>query len=107
MPLLPTNWNIAKGEEVRLYLDKYPDLSNIVTEVCRKARSDFGPNASLTLQVYHDPEIEDEYLVLYVRLPSYPPDIMARIRAVTAAHECQLSDMVGTILVTTDFGSVQ
>jgi hypothetical protein len=94
---------VRREDEVRDYLDSHADLLTPVEEVCRSARQEFGPDASLALEVYRDTEIEDEYLTLYVRLPSYPPDTLRKIRSVSEAHEQLLEDKSGTLLVTTDF----
>jgi hypothetical protein len=97
------NVEIEHEEGVHLYLDRHSDLLGIVEEVCKTARQEFGADASLALAVYRDPEIRDEYLALYVRLQAYPPDMLQRLRAVAAAHENQLWDKSGSLLVTSDF----
>jgi hypothetical protein len=95
---------VVEPEMVCSYLESHPDMPDVVEDVCRDARREFGPEASLSLRVYCDPEIEDRYLALSVRLKSYPPDVVRRLHAVSDAQESRLWDKSGSILVTTDFG---
>jgi hypothetical protein len=52
---------------VRQYLRRYPDTIGAVIQSCKMAWECVSDNAQLSLEVYRDPEIKDEYLVLYVR----------------------------------------
>src|SRR3954452_18491482 len=92
--------------KIRSYLARHPDVSESVVGICRSARQEFGPDAALILGVYQDSEIDDQYLSLCVRLESYPPDVLDRIRSVSAAHDDALAGKSGSILVTTDFQEV-
>jgi hypothetical protein len=94
---------LESEEAVRSYLARHADTVDAVGEACRTARQEFGPDASLSLQVYRDVEIADEYLTLYVRLAGYSQDTLRRIKAVSAAIEHHLCDRSGSLLVTTDF----
>jgi hypothetical protein len=89
-------------EDLRAYLARHPGLVGPVRDTCRLAREEFGPEAQLALQVYHDPEGPDQYAALYVRLSRYQPDTMARIEKVSAATEGP-GEPDGHLLVTTDF----
>jgi hypothetical protein len=74
--------------------------------VCAQARSEFGPQAQLVLQVYRDPESDDRLLTLLVRLPSYEgKNFLARMERVTQSFEEQLCRSSGYLLLTTDFAS--
>ena len=57
---------ISRSAEVRSYLDRHPALSRLADLIRDAARIESGPDACLTLQVYRDPEIDDEQLVLFV-----------------------------------------
>jgi hypothetical protein len=94
---------VVRQEAVCSYLDSHPDMPDVVEDVCRGARREFGTEASLALDVYCDPEIEDKYLILHVRLRVYPPDVVHRMHSVSDALESRLWDKSGSILVTTDF----
>jgi hypothetical protein len=52
------------------YLRKFNDIIDVVPEAVSAAKRHF-PEAQLVLDLYQDPEIDDRYLVLHVRLWSY------------------------------------
>ena len=92
-------------DEVCEYFYWHPGIVEPVCFACGLARKQLGPNVELSLEVYHDPEIEDEHLVLYVRQESYSlaDNIMERINQIE--DECA-DRLVGTsreFLITTDF----
>jgi hypothetical protein len=89
------------------YLDKHHDLAEVVPSVCGKAREEFGDEAELMLEVYRDPEIDDRYLKLRVRLPTYEVGTMARLDGVSAPFDEDLCRVTGYLLVTTDFRTPQ
>ena len=60
-------------------------------------------NTQLSLEVYHDPEIEDEYLTLYVRQADYDEHVLSTIEDIRAGYEGELAGRSGWLLVTTDF----
>lgn len=98
----------VKGvEEVCSYLTRHSDMFGVTEEICKAARREFGPEAFLTLQVYHDSESEDEYLLLRVRLRAYAADTLSRIRSLSDPHENELSTKSGSIITTTDFHPVR
>jgi hypothetical protein len=101
---LHQDWiKIPKPAEVRDYLIRYPDLTNILPFVCKIARERVGIYPELSLEVYYDPEIEDEYLTLYVRQEHYDEDILNIIEDICAQYEGKLVGKSGWFLVTTDF----
>ena len=77
-------------------------LAAVVPSVCAKARKDFGDNAELVLSVYHDPEIDDHYLELNVRLPVYNNDFAAQFDRISEPFDAELGRASGYFLVTTD-----
>ena len=66
-------WNvlIPDRNDVTRYLTKFPGTADVVPALSAAARRALGPDIELSLEVYHDPEIVDEYLSLYVRKDSY------------------------------------
>lgn len=94
---------IPKPTEVRYYLIRYPDLCNILPHICKIARDQFGIQTQLSLEIYSDPEIEDEYLTLYIRQQDYDQDILDKIEDIRAQYEAILSGKSGWFLLTTDF----
>jgi hypothetical protein len=94
---------IPQPAQVRDYLSHFIDLTRIVRSVCKLAIDQFSGTAQLSLEVYGDPEIEDTYLVLYIRQSHYTEDILKSIKDLRAEYEVDLIDTSGWFLVTTDF----
>ena len=90
------------SEKVSDYLLRFPDMLEAINQVIRTVREHL-PEAQLELVVYHDPEIEDEYLVLYARFSQYTSAVMERIRAARRAYSPHIRDKSGWVLLTTDF----
>lgn len=93
---------IPDPAEVFDYLVRFPEMGPVVVKVARLAAEKL-PDAQLTLQVYHDPEIEDEYLTLYARFASYDETTMEKIRAVREKYRPLVRNTSGWFLLTTDF----
>jgi hypothetical protein len=98
---------IVAPDEVQPYLREHPKLAALLPAICSSARAEFGNSAQLTLQVYHDPEIEDHYLALIVRLPVYDRATMKRIDRIWEKFESELTDSPGWLTITTDFRIVK
>jgi hypothetical protein len=104
--LLSLRWRGVKvpdSPEVREYLLRYPDVTDAITIVCDLASERLGVGAQLSLEVYHDPEIEDQYLTVYVPQESYDERIMGLIEGLCQVCEQKLAGSSGWLLVTTDF----
>ena len=89
--------------EVRDYLLRYPDLTNLLPYVSKMVRERVGLYTQLSLEVYHDPEIEDEYLTLYIRQEHYDENILNIIEDIRTQYEEKLIGRSGWFLLTTDF----
>ncbi len=87
--------------EVLDYIFQHPGIVGLLQSAVRTARQQF-PDAHFTLQVYHDPEIEDAYLVLYVRTETYDETFLERMKQIDHLLD-QLPDGDGWLLITTDF----
>jgi hypothetical protein len=99
---------MLQGEgKAQRYLDDHADMFDLAINLCREARRIFPAPAELTLKVYRDPEIEDEYLALVVRLPVYAPDTLVRIRSVSDTQDERIGEASGWLLVTTDFRPIE
>jgi len=94
---------IPRPFDVRGYLVRYPEMLEVAPAVCRAAARRFGTEAQLSLELYRDPEIEDEYLTLYIRQEPYEDDVMKRIEATWDECAEVIAGSSGWILVTTDF----
>lgn len=90
-------------DQVRDYLTQDQAFQELVLVICKRAREEFGPDTELSLELYRDPEIDDEYLTLYVRQPSYNADILDRIERVGQKFAEPLEKASGYLLLTTDF----
>jgi hypothetical protein len=88
---------------VKDYLVRFPDAYQRAFYLVRLLRNTFGPAVCFVLDVNRDPEIENEYLVLLVRMPSYDEGTYRRIRAIRQAVASALSEGEGRVLATTDF----
>jgi len=93
---------IPDPAEVVEYLVRFPELISVVDAVVRLAAK-MLPEAQLTLQVYHNPEIDDQYLVLYARFASYDETTIERIRAVRDKYRPLFKNTSCWLLLTTDF----
>lgn len=90
-------------QEVVEYLLQYPGLYHTVINTCFNTKKVFGHNSQISLEVYHDPEIDDEYLTIFIRQEEYEPDIIEKIDAICREYERFLVNESGYLLVNTDF----
>jgi len=96
------NFRFSYNEDVLKYLSKYPDMIEVMPNILQIAFEELK-NAKFKLEVYHDPEIEDEYLILYARFPNYNKDIIEKIDAVGKKCIDLLINKSGWLIVDTDF----
>jgi len=86
------------------YLIECSDIINFMEPVANKVTEYFDRNSQISLEVYHDPEIDDSYLVIYVRQNPYSEDIIELIDEINELIAHNIScDLSGWISVTTDF----
>lgn len=89
--------------EVRDYLLRYPDIIDVLWVASRTAVEKFASKAQLSLELYQDPEINDEYLALYVRQSQYSEEIMSEIEEARKTYLGHLVGKKGWFVLTTDF----
>lgn len=95
---------IPEPQEVEQYLSKYIGLKDILKKISSEANKMFQPTAQISLEVYHDPEEDDQYLALYVRQQQYEKDIMDKIRSIRSKYRSEIAkNLPGWLLLTTDF----
>ena len=94
---------IPNPKEVRNYLYQYPDIVDVVEFACGETRNRFTQPTQLSLELYRDPEIDDNYLTLYVRQEKYDDDVMDIIEDIWPIYSDELADKSGYFLLTTDF----
>ncbi len=102
--ITPYDIKVLRSDQVRDYLQRYPELIDLVPLVAHVVRSHL-PNAQLTLTVYHDPEEEDEHLIIYARFAKYDDSALERIRHTRSIYRDMLTNCRGWIFLTTDFHS--
>jgi hypothetical protein len=93
---------VRHTEEIADYLARYPDLATHLPAIVAKTRSEF-PDGQLCLDLYRDPEIDDSYLTLCVRLVHYDTEIMDRIERASKSFEDCITPDRGYLLLMTDF----
>ena len=94
---------VPDPKEVLAYFTRYPDLAVFVPSVVSEVMKEFGYNTEMILGIYRDPEIDDSYVRLNLRLPRYDEHTMERIDRVTERFDEQLCKASGYLLVTTDY----
>jgi hypothetical protein len=111
LPEVKSVMDVLKSMQVKIsqfsavgdYLLAHRDISCLLPPVCSKLTKLFGEDTLLSLEVYSDPEIHDEYLTLYVRQSEYKEGLLDRIDEAMAEFEPMLTSISGWLLVTTDF----
>lgn len=94
--------HLSESEQIVEYLLQFPDVLDVIPLAVRSAQKYF-PEAQLVLSLYRDPEAEDRYLALYVRLKRYDESVIERIETAEAEFLDYLSDKEGWLQLTTDF----
>jgi hypothetical protein len=84
------------------YLLQFTELLDVIPKAVDAVKRHF-PEAQLTMDVYQDPEIDDHYLVLYVRSKYYDDLSIERLQKAEAEFLNQLVNKRGWIQLTTDF----
>ncbi len=93
---------VGQQGDVYEYLLRFPDMIEVVEQAVFAARNHLK-EARLQLEVYRDPESEDEHLVLYARFPTYDETVMEKIRAARRQYRHLLHGKSGWFILTTDF----
>jgi hypothetical protein len=93
---------IENPHSIREYLLRFTELLDVIPQAVDAAKKHF-PEAQLAMDVYQDPEIDDCYLVLYIRLKHYDDSVVERLEKAEAEFLNQLVHKRGWIQLTTDF----
>src|SRR5262245_7790258 len=102
-PSMAGNVILPKRAAVSRFLETDSQLAEMLPGVCRQVRASLGAAVELSLELYKDPEIDDQYLTLYVRQHGYDVSIMDRIDAVRDDLAPVLNRLANRLLITTDF----
>ncbi len=100
--VLENHVRILEPDEVRWYLRRHPELTDVVRAALRAVRKHL-PRADLSLEVYFDPEIDDSYLAIYARQSRYDESFMVSLEDAEAEFLHLLADRSGWLQLTTDF----
>ena len=69
---LPAEIVVKEPGEIDQYLRAHPTLTKVAVEMAAALVEEFrGEPSEIELAVYQDPEIDDRYLIYYIRLPEY------------------------------------
>ncbi len=85
------------------YLARHPRMAQPLLVACTMVQTELGGQSRLSLDLYQDDEIDDEYLTLYVRQEHYTSSLMNEIEAVSEKCRPALAGVSGRLLITTDF----
>jgi hypothetical protein len=94
--------HVEAADRVAAYLQKHLSLASALSEIMRVIAQQL-PDAALSLAHYVDPEIEDEFLIVYARFAEYDKTVQERIRKVRDAYRHLLPTEGGWLLLTTDY----
>lgn len=84
------------------YLERFPGILDVLYEAIR-AVEEHLPEGALFLGIYRDPEIEDCYPVLCVRVKEYDETFGERLEKAEAQFIGRLTCLKGWLQLTTDF----
>ena len=94
---------IPQPSELRQYFLAHPEILDVIVAVCEAVRHKFAAPTQLSLEIYKDPEIEDEYPTLYVRQTQYDKNLLGQLKKSRSEYEQILVINNGWFLLTTDF----
>ena len=103
LSILSSCVDVRRPGEVRQYLLKHPDMAGLVRSACDRARGRLHPQMQLLLELYRDPEIDDEYLTLYVRQSHYDEKVLQVIDQLNRESETEKAGKSGWLVISTDF----
>ena len=105
LSILSSRVDVRRPDEVRQYLLKHPDMMGLVHSACNSARGRLQPQTQLLLGLYRDPEIDDEYLTLYVRQSHYEENVLQVIDHLNRESATEKAGKSGWLVISTDFRS--
>jgi len=93
---------ISDPQHIRHYLSRFIDLIDLLPIAVEIAKKHF-PESSIVLDVYVDPEINDSYIVLYIRLSQYDDSFVEQLTVAESELLPLLVNKKGWIQLSTDF----
>lgn len=105
---LPPEIVAPRPDAVNEYVRAHLELADLVRDMAAALVEEFrGERSQIELDLYQDPEIDDRYLTLIVRLPEYDDSLMPRIKAVTRPFDDRRAKTDGWILITSDYEPIE
>jgi len=101
--LVQKGLRLVKSKEIKAYLLLYPDMIDLVRAVGKAVLKRFPQPSQVALELYQDPEINDEHLAIYVRQYDYDEHILDAIDYIRSEFEEERASSSGRIHITTDF----
>jgi hypothetical protein len=87
---------------VSTYLVKHYDTVPLLEHFASKVRTCFG-DAEVTLELYTDPEIDDEYLTIYVRKAEMEQADLEMIDRLSDEFSSEIAPLSGWVALMPDF----
>ncbi len=87
---------------IKHYLLRFRDLMKLLPLAISIAKKHF-PEAKIVIDVYADPEVEDSYIILYIRHREYNDTFIERLEAAESELLPLLTNKKGWLQLTTDF----
>lgn len=94
---------VPRPAEVRDYVKQFPDVVPVARQACDAAVDEFAGKASLSLELYLDPEIDDPHLTLYVGAVSADAWVWQAIERIEEKYSEALTATAGWLVVMPDF----
>lgn len=85
------------------YSVRNPGFYDVLLYASILTKEKFGDSSQISVELYRDPECNDEYVSIYVRQDTYDDDIFGQIEEVSSECEVALTNTSGWLLITTDF----
>lgn len=93
-------------QEIWEQLVRISQMAKPLSEACKLSRDEF-PESELSLEMFFDPEGDDQYPILFIRQKTYENDIMSKIDNLMEKFDWFLEKNIGWFLITTDFKSIK
>lgn len=91
------------SDSVGEYLILHPQITDNLDQISQILRQNLGQEPEISLEVYEDPEIEDEYLVFYIKDKNQNPELLGKIDKMFEEIYPLIENSSGWVLLTPDF----
>lgn len=98
-------FKIENQQAVIQYILKNVNINLVLMDALHAVADAFVGSES-TLTLYQDPELNDEYLTIYVRMHQYPEHMFEKIDALLPRYQEKFTLTLGWLVITTDFVTV-